>query len=74
MKTSSPVRGTASEQKIRRTVRVLREVANWIEPQPQAVRSLRFGAGMVTIGEVLTACRSVSEILNEDFTGPEQPT
>lgn len=59
--------------KIRFIVRVLREVANWIEPQPQAIRSIRFGVGMATLGEVLTACRAVAEILNEDFTDPDQP-
>ena len=52
-------------------MRVLRELGNHIEAQPTEARQWRPGAMLITLGEILTACRDVERIVAENFTDRE---
>ena len=55
----------------RSCVRVLRELGNFLAAQPPEARQWRPGAMLITLGEILTACRDVEAIVNENFTDLE---
>lgn len=66
-KTALPMRGTPEEMAVRQAVRVLREVGQWLDAQPAAALELRPGTLLVSLGEILTACKTAVRVINEGF-------
>lgn len=66
-KTALPMRGTPEELAVRQSVRVLREVGQWLDAQPAAALALRPGSLLVSLGEIRTACNTAARVINEGF-------